>query len=119
MNNSLNNILMQLNDCQRDHRPSLTPQFHHDRGRVVIAGSPRRGEYGPLGRPCGRKKVVTTMNRTKNVVTSNTNTILTTLFDQATTTEPPVGGLDIMIGRRSIPNIVQINQLDHNTETVI
>jgi hypothetical protein len=30
--------------------PYLTPQFHHDRGRVVIADSPRRGEYGPLGR---------------------------------------------------------------------
>lgn len=25
-------------------------QFHHDRGRVVIAVSPRRGEYGPLAK---------------------------------------------------------------------
>jgi hypothetical protein len=36
-------------------RSSLTPQFHHDRGRVVIADSPRRGEYGALWRSCGRQ----------------------------------------------------------------
>jgi hypothetical protein len=41
---------MQCNDCRCDHRPSLTPPVHHDRGRFVFAVSPRRGEQGPLGR---------------------------------------------------------------------
>ena len=41
---------IELNDCQRDHRPSLTRPFHHDRGRLVFAVSPRRGEQGALGR---------------------------------------------------------------------
>jgi hypothetical protein len=31
-------------------RWSLTNPFHHDRGRVVFAVSPRRGEQGALGR---------------------------------------------------------------------
>jgi hypothetical protein len=52
-NNTKNEIglnLMKLNTCQLDHRWSLTNPFHHDRGRFVIAVSPRRGEEGRLGR---------------------------------------------------------------------
>jgi hypothetical protein len=35
-------------------KPYLTRPFHHDRGRIVFAVSPRRGEQGALGRPSGR-----------------------------------------------------------------
>ena len=49
MKNSLKKIMMQFNDCQLDHRWSLTRPFHHDRGRIVFAVSPRRGEQGALG----------------------------------------------------------------------
>ena len=38
--------MMKFNDCQLDHRSSLTIAFHHDRGRIVFAVSPRRGEQG-------------------------------------------------------------------------
>lgn len=48
INAKFSKMLMQFNDCQRYHRPSLTHPLHHDRGRVVFADSPRRGEYRAL-----------------------------------------------------------------------
>jgi hypothetical protein len=48
--NRLNISFIRWNDCHFGHRPSLTRPFHHDRGRFVIAVSPRRGEQGALGR---------------------------------------------------------------------
>ena len=65
MKNDVYNNLILLNDCQRYHRSSLTRQFHHDSGPVVIADSPPRGEYGALGRPSGRdiKNIAKTLSR--------------------------------------------------------
>jgi len=46
---------MKFNDCRFDHQYSLTLGFHHDRGLVVFADSPRRGEYRALGRRSARR----------------------------------------------------------------
>jgi len=50
-----------MGDCQARFREGLgcdSPAysirpFHHDRGRLVFAVSPRRGEQGALGKPSG------------------------------------------------------------------
>ena len=52
---------------------SLTPQFHHDRGLVVFADSPRRGEYGPLGRRLRRGQQFDAIEIAANIFQANQN----------------------------------------------
>ena len=67
---------MQLNDCRLDHQYSLTLGFHHDRGLVVFADSPRRGEYRALGRRLRRG------NEERNIRPSALNTKINKQYEQ-------------------------------------
>jgi hypothetical protein len=53
-------IITSINSCKETTAIAtskltyLTRPFHHDRGRIVFAVSPRRGEQAALARPSGQ-----------------------------------------------------------------
>jgi hypothetical protein len=49
-NNMMQAAMRQCFYGENSSRSCLTRPFHHDRGRLVFAVSPRRGEQGALGR---------------------------------------------------------------------